>query len=584
MVSPQEINPSEETILSNQLHILGFHPSSTKDDSFIINLNGYSIMVELDTSHWQRSLINYGTKIKVHHSGVCNFEKPENIVQLECVIRLLKKGYRPVDIQLEKIFPLGRRTKGRLDIYITHVKKCWAMIECKTFGEQYDSELRKVQAKGGQIFSYFAQDREAEVIGVYSSTITDKVNFQSEQILTEDLDKSGNVETIHESWSKSFIKTSLFDDGIGAYDISPKDRRKCDLIDLNGESGRGLFNAFAQVIRKYVISDKSNAFNVIFNLFVCKIFDEDTKTESDILDFQWKSGDDYDSMLGRLSHLYRQSMDKYLALKIDERYHISNPEGIVKIALREFSFIDVINDETYEENGNIVKDVVLLLQSYRIKYSQKHQFLGDFFENLLNTGVKQESGQFFTPVPLARFMIRSLPIFSIISQKIANKEPFILPYIIDFACGSGHFLTETIEETSEYFNLINLDDLSGQERRNFESTKNNFLWARDYLFGIDKDHRLAKTTKIALFLNGDGDATILSADGLDDFYTSRKYIGRLKSPRPTSTIASFDILITNPPFSVDGFFRTIPNASSNFYLSNFATDKSTEIECFGVNP
>jgi len=562
--------------------VLGFRTSSSESKHYSIDIFGYNIFVELDKLHWQKSVISYGTKIQVHHSVISNFEKLENLVQLECVIRLLKKSYRPKDIQLEKTFPLGRRTKGRLDIFVTHNKKSWAMIECKTTGEEYENELRRVQTKGGQIFSYFAQDRNAEVIGIYTSTITNTISFQSEQILTSDLDKSGNAQTIHDSWTKSFVKTSLFDDGISAYDIFQKDRKKCDLIDLNRESGRGLFNGFAQIIRKYVISDKSNAFNVIFNLFVCKIFDEDTKTESDILDFQWKSGDDCDSMLGRLSDLYRQSMDKYLALKIDERYHISNSDGTEKIALREFSFIDVINDETYQENAAIVKDVVFLLQSYRIKYSQKHQFLGDFFENLLNTGVKQESGQYFTPVPLARFMIRSLPISNIISKKIAEKEPYILPHIIDFACGSGHFLTETIDEIAEYFPSIRLDDLSGQARRNFESTRNNFLWAKDYLFGIDKDHRLAKTTKIALFLNGDGDATILSADGLDDFYSSKKYISRLKSKSPASTIASFDILVANPPFSVDGFSRTIPNALSSFYLSNFATDKSTEIECFFV--
>ena len=125
----------------------------------------------------------------------------------------------------------------------------------------------------------------------------DRTIFLSEQILTNTLDKAGSAETIHQSWDKSFVRTGLFDDGSSPYDIELKDRKKGDLIDFDKESGRGLFNAFAEVIRRHVISDKSNAFNIIFNLFVCKIFDEDTKADSEVLDFQWKSGDDYESLL-----------------------------------------------------------------------------------------------------------------------------------------------------------------------------------------------------------------------------------------------------------------------------------------------
>ena len=117
-----------------------------------------------------------------------------------------------------------------------------------------------------------------------------------------------------------------------------------------------------------------------------------------------------------------------------------------KIALKEFQFIDVYNDETFKLNSKILSEVVFLLQKYKIKYSSRHQFLGDFFENLLNTGIKQEVGQFFTPIPLVRFILKSLPIEKIIKKKISTKDPYILPYIIDYACGAGHFLTESIEE------------------------------------------------------------------------------------------------------------------------------------------
>ena len=50
-----------------------------------------------------------------------------------------------------------------------------------------------------------------------------------------------------------------------------------------------------------------------------------------------------------------------------------------------------------------------------------------------------------------------------------------------------------------------------------------FEWAKDFVYGIEKDYMLVKTTKISTFLNGDGDANIIHADGLDNFYSDKKY-------------------------------------------------------------
>ena len=74
-----------------------------------------------------------------------------------------------------------------------------------------------------------------------------------------------------------------------------------------------------------------------------------------------------------------------------------------------FAFIDVYDDDTFYQNYEVVKSVVELLENYKFKYETKHQFLGDFFEELLNTSLKQEAGQFFTPYPIVDFMVESLP-------------------------------------------------------------------------------------------------------------------------------------------------------------------------------
>ena len=536
-----------------QIRSLGFNYDD--EHTLSLDVNDYKIKIEINHEDFSRSHINYGNKIKVSHKGICNFTKDEYLVQLECVIRLLKKGYKPSSLVLEKLYKLGRADKGRLDVCIKKGKNSWALIECKNLGDDFEKEKDKTIENGGQIFSYFSVDRGAEVIGVYASKVDKELRFCTAMIDTSELNKNGDQETIHRSWNKQFIDNAIFNEQSGLYEIKSFNLRKKDLLDLTEDDSKKIFKDFLEILRRYVISDKSNAFNVIFNIFTCKIYDEDIKNESEELDLQIKIADSHVDLFNRISILYQNSMSKYLSLNISDKYFSSEH----KIPLKEFQFIDVYNDETFDLNAEIIISVIKILQKYRIKYFTRHEFLGQFFENLLNTGVKQESGQFFTPIPLTRFILKSLPIDEIISNKIKSKDPYVLPHIIDHACGAGHFLTESIEEINS--KLVNIDEnsLTGQQKRFFAGTKNNYLWAKDYIYGIEKDHRLAKTTKVAMFLNGDGDALILSGDGLDDFYTSNNYSGLLKSNKEQKSISKFDIVVSNPPFSVDSFINTMKN-------------------------
>ena len=75
-------------------------------------------------------------------------------------------------------------------------------------------------------------------------------------------------------------------------------------------------------------------------------------------------------------------------------------------------------------------------QGLRLKTDDQNQFLGEMFELFLDDGIKQSEGQFFTPLPICKFIVASLPL----AQKIATTpEPI---KVIDHACGSGHFLNE----------------------------------------------------------------------------------------------------------------------------------------------
>ena len=76
----------------------------------------------------------------------------------------------------------------------------------------------------------------------------------------------------------------------------------------------------------------------------------------------------------------------------------------------DFAFLDVHNEPLFYQNGKILAEVVQLFAKYQIVHTSNHQVLGDLFEQLLDKGFKQNEGQFFTPMPITRFIWDSLPL------------------------------------------------------------------------------------------------------------------------------------------------------------------------------
>ncbi len=71
------------------------------------------------TVNFDRQKIDYGNKIQIGERSVTNFSQKENLVVLECVDRLLMKGYQPEHILLQKRWKLGCPSKGGLaDIFV----------------------------------------------------------------------------------------------------------------------------------------------------------------------------------------------------------------------------------------------------------------------------------------------------------------------------------------------------------------------------------------------------------------------------------------------------------------------------------
>lgn len=574
--------------------------------------NNFEIKVVFSNSDTNNSKIIYGEQIKVCRHTTTDFNKPENLVVLECVNRLLEKGYEPEKIELEK----GWRVGGYLDIFVKDMSgNSYLMIECKQFGREYNDAVRIIlenNYKKEQLFNYYLQEKSTKYVALYCSKLNNgNFIYKNDIIPMEQLKECNNQNEIYELWDKVFQSKGIFEKHISPYNVHFLGITRADLkpfnqfdVEYGSEAEPTIYNRFAEILRRHVISDKTNAYNIIFNLFLCKIVDEDSiSNDEDEMQFQWKDVEDAETVLGRLSDLYKKGMNDYLQLDVSDVTEDELDTELKKISLelrpefkkikemfrqvrlyknKEFAFKEVIDERTFFENAEVVKEVVKLLEPYQIKYSHKQQFLGEFFERLLNIGIKQEAGQFFTPTPITSFICRSIPFEDIIDKKISESDPNFLPYIIDFACGSGHFLTDAMERVEVILQNITEYTLKTKPQRdNLYGWKRSFKWAKEFIYGIERDYRLAKTTKLACFLYGDGEAKILYADGLDPF-NSEFYTGKLHSISKEKDNPVFDVVIANPPYSVENFKYVLKNGKESFNLFNHLSDKSDDIECLFI--
>lgn len=205
------------------------------------------------------------------------FDQKENFVVFECVCRLLSKGYRPEHIELEKEWHLGHDAKGgRADICVSDTSgNMLFIIECKTWGREYDKALNNTKSDGAQLFSYWQQEQSCKWLVLYASDLrsgciaykapTIDCSDDANIILLSKKDKSiklyrdaHTTSAKYEAWKETYgsqIHDDLiFSEDSVAYQIGVKPLRKKDLRDFTPDDK--IVNKFEEILRHNNVSDK----------------------------------------------------------------------------------------------------------------------------------------------------------------------------------------------------------------------------------------------------------------------------------------------------------------------------------------
>ncbi|WP_048345040.1 restriction endonuclease subunit S [Limosilactobacillus mucosae] len=594
-------------ITKKQLREMGFVPKDGVTNKYEYQLyykEQYVDTITVDFNEKKSGLVDWGHIKSLDRKTSSVLNKPEFIIQLFWYIRLVESGYKPENIAIEKAIQLGRKP-AYIDLVIFSPNDVpFMVLDVKTPGKEFSQNSKELSRSEGQIASYYALSSNLQYVGVVSADFKDTYISPEQFIVStsewekagslEEYTHNGNVTTLDEAFE---ISPSILPYSLEGIQRTPK-----DLIDLDESTSSLMFHTFLKILRKHGISDKTNAFNKVLNLFVAKIVDEFNTPESENLSFQKRNNESLEDLYTRIESLYSQGLRDFIQIYIDTDKDMNEIKQIISTisgtetddlikkiehlqskTSSDFQFKDVYDEKTYHDNLVILKELVDLIAPYKLKYAKKQQFLGDFFENILSNGFKQESGQFFTPVPLARFMVESLPLEEKTNRIMSDPTTrVLLPKMIDFASGSGHFLTEYMDRMQHIISDMDISNLSRSNKNTFQQFKSNpFEWSKNYVYGLDIDYRLVKTSKVSTFLNGDGDAVIRRGNGLDSF-SSPDYVGDLHLDRNAYANPVFDVLIANPPYHVDEFKSELPNLEEDFKLGSLITENSSEIEALFV--
>jgi len=172
---------------------------------------------------------------------------------------------------------------------------------------------------------------------------------------------------------------------------------------------------------------------------------------------------------------------------------------------------------------------------------------GIAFEVFMTDFFKGKMGQFFTPRPIIQFCV-----------KILNPKQGKL--VLDPACGSGGFLLNAMDFVREY---------AGKNYDEQEARDHWHGFAKDNLYGIEINDKIARVCKMNMIIHDDGHTNVISTDALENFDEINKIHPKFEKDH-------FDLILTNPPFGAI-IKRTEKDYLDKYKLGEGKQNQKTEI-------
>lgn len=441
-----------------------------------------------------RNFITY-----IHQNKKRNYNNPEEKVQAETFLTLaLIYGYPVNRIKQFVSVQMGAETK-EADIIVYSDDECeetYILVECK----KEDLTDQQFNIAVDQAYSYAVAE------GAQYVWTTSRIKNQYYEVPDKKPKSRIEIPDIPQFGVNKLAPYKYVKGGISQTDTDEKSNLvaepdpnvKQKFFELQVVSESELTKIFIQSHQALWGGGQRNpsvAFDELDKLIFCKIWDEKHPRKiGDPYEFQIFRDEDPEDLLKRIKALYEEGRKKDPEVfKDDITLTASETQTIVKY----FQRIN-LNKTDLDSKG---KAFETFMGSY---------FRGDF-------------GQYFTPRPIVKFIVDSLP--------IDHKSR-----VLDTSCGSGGFLLYALDkvrqQASEFY-----------DEETIEHFRHWHDFAEKNLFGIEINEQIARTAKMNMIIHDDGHTNVIAADGLLSDTEMQA-----KSKNKEFEYGTFDFIITNPPF------------------------------------
>ncbi len=532
----------------------------------------------------EKVTVSYSEKVKQNRI-VKALTGDEEVVRAFLIDSLVNElDYKAENIELEKEYSVkaghGKLTP-RIDVLVKDDKgNPFFFIEAKA-PDKFEKDKSEIE---GQLFS-LAQTEEKD----FKTKVKYLVYYTAELIEEVIVDKAIIIDfekyPTYSDWeAEGFISIgSELTAGYGEPKKQPliKGDEKYDLrTKINREEIESLGRNLHNVLWGGGGTNDSEIFYSLVNIILAKIQDEYEKEDGEEYEFQihqyGHNVESQEKIFKRVNGLYKRALKEQLNVSEQQKIDADNVINRIKFPLNKLIYtVQSLEHFSFLEGRSSLDGT---------------DILGDFFESITRDGFKQNKGQFFTPTNVVNFLLYALQLDNLAIDRLNTDRE--LPLIIDPSAGSGTYIVEAMKLITKELKYKQKDKIksSRQIKQKFEDLflpdYNENKWAKDYLYASEINPDLGTASKVNMILHGDGSTNIFIKDGLLPF---RNYV-KETSPNSLETAfidalyndkevnGKFDVVVSNPPFSVDLDTQTQREVKNVFVFGDKKNSENLFIE------